>query len=504
MKIIKLTTVLVLLLVGHHSVAQTYSHFYMNWGFTNPDGSNDRAYEDYCRGGTVWIENHSTYGSGSWPIPNLNGVYNVYKGNFNGPLLASIPASSFGFGQRYQIAIPSNLTFDYSTEGLNFYVHYTPAPSEYMPYAQPYRSKYLKTRTVSVNAGPDLTICSGQPISVSPTVSPSGAALTWSPNLPPTINTYFTSVTNTYTASATHTFYVGTLNPQWYLTCTATDAVNITAHPNPIIWNPQSYALCTGAPLPIITSASGMVMYQWRLNGSIIAGEISPSLNTALYGYGTYQCTFTNANGCKATQTIPVLLSNSAAVNLDPSFSSMITNPGSYGPGSLDIDLSSAYSGEHKWDFYTSNANGDLLVYLFSSGWSTSNNYSYDGIATNVYFAVRHNYRKAPCNEVVTAKRTFYETKRLNDDGDISVEETVEERVSVWSEPTDGVFTVVVDNVSAGTMNVTDMTGKIVYTTPLIEDSNAYQIDLSFCAKGMYIVNVAGGSKMHSEKIVVR
>jgi len=481
------------------SVAQNYNNFSMTWNFCNADGTLDRAWNDYCRGQSVYVKNKSLYGvtqstPNGYHVPALSGTYRVYNavGNSNGMAIYDIPASTWAYNQVAEIPLGSNQTFDYAS-GLNIRIEYIKANNEtIITWFRKYMSMYLKTRTVSVNAGPDITICSGEAISA----TPSGASTySWSPALPATGSSFFGSTTTTYTVTGSTTFTTHMSNPMGSITCSATDAMDVTVHPLPILFI-QKVILCTGDPLPVLSAPSGMVSYSWKRNGLPLAGQTSSTLNTAPYGYGNYTYTFVNANGCSGSATINVSLNVSAAANLNANFSSVVSNAGS---GNINIDVNASGGCEHQWTLYNSNANGDLLSWAIASFWSSSTGYTFANLPSGQYYAVVHSTRCLPCNETKTYQRLYFETRRAPlPSGNIQ-----EAEFQVFPNPSQGVFTVTVPDAVLGTVDVLDVTGKKVYTRRLAENTNSHQIDLTAFPKGVYVINMDVDGVRLSKKIVL-
>jgi gliding motility-associated-like protein len=91
--------------------------------------------------------------------------------------------------------------------------------------------------------------------------------------------------------------------------CKANDTINITVNPLPAVKTIADTAICNG--LPITLTTTGAVSYQWSpavflSNPNIASPVFNGSINQ------TYQVTGTDANGCKAKDTIAI-----AFVSLD-------------------------------------------------------------------------------------------------------------------------------------------------------------------------------------------
>ena len=506
MKVLKLFAFLVCMspLAAKAQVTQ-YPNFSMYWGFCDADGGNERGHNDYCRCGSVYVKNLSTYRFNSNPtilhVPAMTGTYQVYNavGTSPGTHIYSIPASSWAYGQVVEIPLGCTQTFDYA-DGLNFRIQYVQGPGENVtPYAPgaASRSLYLKTRTVAVNAGPDKTVCSGTALNI----TPSGAeTYSWNPPLPAVPSLSFFDVTPVSTDyTLTGTTRMGSIFQDDFY-CSATDVVRVTVNPVPFVMTPViATPLCTGTPLPGIHGPSGMYNYSWTYNGNVLLLQNSSSLNTAPYGYGTYRVSYSNIYGCYVTSgPISINLSPSAAANFTPAFSSAVTNSGL---GAIDINVTASESGEHKWDLYGSNASGTLMVWLEGSSWSSSSAYAFGPLSADEYFVVKHTIRRAPCNEEESLTRTFYESRSARSKKDASGGSSTEFQVS--PNPSNGIFTVTLDGDAAGTVEVLDMQGKKVFTRELKDNTNTCEIDLSAYPKGVYLINMTGADGFQSKKIII-
>ncbi|MBL0912727.1 MAG: T9SS type A sorting domain-containing protein [Bacteroidia bacterium] len=76
--------------------------------------------------------------------------------------------------------------------------------------------------------------------------------------------------------------------------------------------------------------------------------------------------------------------------------------------------------------------------------------------------------------------------------------------VRIFPNPGNGLFTVNINGISSGSLEVLDMTGKRVYQTSLQNSEGIYQFDLSGFAKGIYVVNIRGEQEVYSRKIVLQ
>lgn len=146
----------------------------------------------------------------------------------------------------------------------------------------------------SVNAGPDVSICSG----ASTTLTASGAgSYSWSPGGQTTAAiTVSPAATTTYTVTGTS------------LGCTATDAVTVTILGNaPINAGPDVTICANGSSM---LSASGGSTYTWD-NGLGVGNNVSVSPTTTT----TYSVVGTTASGCTGSDAITIYVNALPTVN---------------------------------------------------------------------------------------------------------------------------------------------------------------------------------------------
>jgi|GEM_PF-5229516 len=496
MSTMRTMAVLCVMLISQAANAQNQKMQVM-WSFCNPDGSLLRAYEDICRGGTVYLKNRSLFGvtqatpNGYTPNANqLTGVYRVGSHNSGVPI-GEIQASAWPPGSVYAFQVPDSSYFDQS-QGLNFTIHYVQQGMGFAGPGAQSTSFYLHTHQLpAVNAGADQTICKGSPISV----SPSGASTyIWSPSIPSVAN-----ASATYTATGSVTYNTQFSNPVQTITCKNTDAMTITVNPLPNLLYFPYYEYCTGTPLPVLITNQGLSSYVWYKDQGVLSGEVSNSLNTATYGYGTYKLVATGTNGCSATKSINIKLSPSAYGNLSANFTSTTSNNSS----TMTINaLASQATGEHRWELYTSNEAGDLLsLPLSSTVWSSSTNYSFSGLPLWTYYAVVHYIKDDPCEEVRSHKKVFYQTAKKG----MAERENPSENASilVYPNPSIDVFTIEFGTAVSGQLEIIDLLGKKIQSKQL-NDVSSCQFDLSGFAKGVYTLNMNIEGVTQTKKVVLQ
>ena len=150
----------------------------------------------------------------------------------------------------------------------------------------------------AINAGLDISICSGQPATLT---GSGGVSYTWDNGV--TNNLAFNPLTTTtYTVTGTD------LNG-----CIGTDQMTLTVNANPIVSG--NNVICPNATSQLSGSGIAAVSNAWVSSNAAVATVSTTGLVSAL-SFGTAIITYTNNNGCSATSTITV--SNPTAPTFNP------------------------------------------------------------------------------------------------------------------------------------------------------------------------------------------
>lgn len=162
--------------------------------------------------------------------------------------------------------------------------------------------------TPIVNAGPDVTVCSGSSTTLTASAILGSAPYTyaWSDGLGSGASkTVSPGTTTTYTVTVTSAN-----------SCTSVDQVTVFVASLPAANAGQDVSICPGASTTLTASGSGgTAPYTFNWNNGLGAGaskSVSPIANT------TYTVTVTDANGCTFTDQVQVFLHNPPTVNADP------------------------------------------------------------------------------------------------------------------------------------------------------------------------------------------
>lgn len=170
------------------------------------------------------------------------------------------------------------------------------------------------TRTVTVtvnpsptaNAGPDVTICSGQ---TTPLSGSGGVSCLWAPS---NLVTVANSFNTTAIPQSTQTYVLLVTDANG---CSNSDQVTVTVNPLPAVNAGPDVQICAGGNVQL--QASGATGYSWSpstgLSCVTCANPVaSPSVTT------TYIVTGTDANSCNNTDTIVVTVNQIPVANAGP------------------------------------------------------------------------------------------------------------------------------------------------------------------------------------------
>ena len=495
MKKIKTLIVFALLAVSLKTIAQTppnLTGFIMWWMFCNADGSNERDYENVCKGGKFYIKNLSNYDGGSIGSALTTGTYVVKR--YLNPTdfqLATIQATAWPANGVIEITLPGNLDFTVGPSNLRI-THYGPGVLAYSvsdPFynlaSSRHRTNHLVTHSVSANAGPDVSVCPFQSVTLSGTIT-TGASPLWQPSGSPFSNlTIFPGASTIYTLTATKNFtgYYGNT-----ITCKASDQVTVNVKPAPSL-HLVNYSLCTSDPMPVLNAGSTPVSYQWTFipygTTTIMSAGFGQYVNTALYGYGTYNVTVYGANGCSSTGSSQVLLDNSAAVNVNAAFTTTNVNSLS----STTISASSTETGSHWWGIFSSDETCTHGLYPIQPPYTGGPNVTFGSVPLNQHYVVLHKVKKSPCNEWSWYERCLFHTQKII--------------ASVSPNPAADFVTVLIENydeLKTYSVSIYDRNGALVENFGMRTSSRL--IDISTYQSDFYTIQITDGISSESIRFI--
>ncbi|MGQ1909646.1 gliding motility-associated C-terminal domain-containing protein, partial [Marinifilum sp. RC60d5] len=144
----------------------------------------------------------------------------------------------------------------------------------------------------TVDLGADLESCAGTTITLD--AGNAGSTYLWS--------TGETTQTITVSASGNYSVTITDANG-----CSATDDVNVTVHPNPVVDLGADQEICAGGSITLDAGNAGS-NYLWS------TGETSQTITVSTSG--NYNVTITDANGCSATGDVNVTVHPNPTVDL--------------------------------------------------------------------------------------------------------------------------------------------------------------------------------------------
>ncbi|MEO5642992.1 MAG: T9SS type A sorting domain-containing protein [Bacteroidia bacterium] len=298
--------------------------------------------------------------------------------------------------------------------------------------------------TVTVNPLPTVTItgntsvCDGS----STTLTASGASTySWSSGGTTDTETLSPAVTDAYTVTGTDANG-----------CVNTNSVTVTVNPLPTVSISGNTTICNGSSTTL--TAGGASAYAWSSGGTTAAETVSPSATSS------YTATGTDANGCTNTSSVTVTVNPVPVVTVSFPVDTICANGGLF-----------TLTGE-------SPAGG------IWSGNGVSGN-ALDPLAAGLGI-VQISYTYTDAN---TCSATA--TQPIYIDNCTGIENVSEAAiVSVWPNPTSGVFTISFANTTGMVaFDVMDLQGKIVYSeNGLVNNVNT--IDISHLANGTYFLRV--------------
>jgi hypothetical protein len=304
---------------------------------------------------------------------------------------------------------------------------------------------------LSTNAA---TICSGSELDLSAT----GAdTYTW----------------NTGAIGSTLTDYpIGTTNYQLYASsllsgCTVTLSQLITVNPSPyVIAYPLDPFICVGGHTSLL--ASGASNYTWSAGTNPNASNVvvTPTVSS------TYTVSGDNSYGCVDTKTV--------MVTVNPSPTITVTS---------DATANTICKGES-----TNLTGSGALTFNFSSPntFISANPANVNPVATTIYTVTGTS--ALGCEGKTTYQLTVDACTGIN-----SVSQTLN-GLSVYPNPTSGVFTIGLNNTAAKTIVVTDLSGRTILSTTGT-DANI-NINLSAFANGVYYVKVQSENGVGVTKVI--
>ncbi|HQQ93855.1 MAG TPA: T9SS type A sorting domain-containing protein [Bacteroidia bacterium] len=311
----------------------------------------------------------------------------------------------------------------------------------------------LNPVNIAVNANAS-TICAGQSVNL----TASGAtSYQWSNGA--TTNAITVSPANTTIYSV-----VGT-NATSGCTANATQAINVNPSPAVGVFAPNT-SVCLGSS--VILTAFGASSYTWNTNATTNAISVSPSSSTSYTVIGS------NSFGCTAQASQAITVNALPSVQIQSSAA---------GDLACMTDVTTLnYSGTGAVTFQWISGNGVLLGNPVNVSPQSTTTYTLIGTSAQ------------GCTASAVYELNVTECTGLNQ-ASASLN-----NISVYPNPNNGTFSIEWKNGAAKTAEVSDISGRVVYTAA--SELDVMSINLNGFANGVYFVKVQSGEKSELIRVV--
>ncbi len=316
----------------------------------------------------------------------------------------------------------------------------------------------VPTIPVSTTSSVNLTICAGASASLSAT---SSGTVNWyatntSTNVLSTGNSFITPTLS----AGTYTYYAGAIN-----TCSTSPArtpINFTVNALPSLSvTPSIATVCLGQTATL--TASGALTYTWNTGANTSSITTTPTVNT------TY--TVTGANGvCISSITKSVSVNLLPDVNLTANSFTACTN-------GANITLNGTPSGG-------TYSGANIVGILFTPGaiaGTFTPNYAYTNTVTGCSKTATNSIIVSPCNGLANNA-------------------TNSSAIKVYPNPNSGIFTIELTNGAEKSIQITDLTGRVVLEHTTTE--NVFDLNITALENGIYYVKVQSKSFNNVFKLI--
>lgn len=493
-----------LLVLPGMTQAATYNNFIFTCHLTDAAGNliptTSSSGHTTCVGGKIYLKNTSFLGCNAANIiggVGLQGTIRIYNststfvwyypvtnapgGTWNGNELLEVPMNivsgtsiDFLYAQYYPISgeVWTSTCIEGPLQDFAYYGRIVPGPS-ITATASP----------ASICAGASTTLTAGGATTYSWTPGPvSGSSISVSP-----------ATTSTYTVTGTGSYG-----------CTASKTVTVTVNPTPAPPARDVY-LCPGDAWPTFSAGSGGTSYSWTYNGNL--ASTMQTVNTALYGYGTYVATVTNSYGCTGTGTYHVWPDPSGTPNAGFNFSLSTTS------SMAQISVTAMASNTNNtWELYTSNSSGAMGTYIEGTSYAPGGNtHTFSTwVADNNWYRINHTVSTEPCLTPGSNYRYFFisDIRRLSnpDTGSTPGQAFAAIDFITYPNPGNGLLNIKVNSSlddAPMQFSVMDITGRVVAADLQCAPGSEIQIDLSQYGTGVYLLRAQSQQESMTTKIIV-
>ena len=304
--------------------------------------------------------------------------------------------------------------------------------------------------TPVITASGSTTFCTGGSVDLTSSAS---AGNVWSTN----------ATTATITVSTTGNYSVTVTDANGCVSASTPISVNVSNAPAPTI-SASSTQACSGDVVTVTASAADS--YLWS------SGETTQSIQVS--ATAAVYVTVTNANACNG-------VGQSATTNI--TFTATPTAAGSFTSAGNVVTFTNTSTGAtaYSWDF------GDFTN---SSATAPAHAYAANGTYTVVLTAINGN-----CTSTTSFEISI----------EVGMEEATALNFMVFPNPATEQVLVAFENNSTGTLNITDATGRLVYTAQITEVGTVlHPVNVSELASGSYTVQLINANQVGIKHLMIR
>ena len=304
--------------------------------------------------------------------------------------------------------------------------------------------------TPVITASGSTTFCTGGSVDLTSSAS---AGNVWSTN----------ATTSTITVSTTGNYSVTVTDANGCASASTPISVNVSNAPAPTI-SASSTQACSGDVVTVTASAADS--YLWS------SGETTQTIQ--VNATAAVYVTVTNANACNG-------VGQSATTNI--TFTATPTAAGSFTSAGNVVTFTNTSTGatSYSWDF------GDFTN---SSATAPAHAYAANGTYTVVLTAINGN-----CTSTTSFEISI----------EVGIQEATALNFMVYPNPAAEQVLVAFENNSAGTLNITDATGRLVYSTQITEvGSVLLPVNVSELASGSYTVQLINANQVGIKHLMIR
>ncbi len=304
--------------------------------------------------------------------------------------------------------------------------------------------------TPVITASGSTTFCTGGSVDLTSSAS---AGNVWSTS----------ATTSTITVSTTGNYSVTVTDANGCASASTPISVNVSNAPAPTI-SASSTQACSGDVVTVTASAADS--YLWS------SGETTQTIQ--VNATAAVYVTVTNANACNG-------VGQSATTNI--TFTATPTAAGSFTSAGNVVTFTNTSTGatSYSWDF------GDFTN---SSATAPAHAYAANGTYTVVLTAINGN-----CTSTTSFEISI----------EVGMQEATALNFMVYPNPAAEQVLVAFENNSAGTLNITDATGRLVYSTQITEvGSVLLPVNVSELASGSYTVQLINANQVGIKHLMIR